>query len=125
MQIGELARISGVSRDTLRFYEKRGLIRPLRGANGYRSYPEQAAVIVNYIRMAQRLGFTLAEIAEELPSGGDGEVTQQRLAEVLRGKLDAVDARIADMHILRSRLAAMIDSVCPIAMSADTANRRR
>lgn len=124
MQIGELARVSGVSRDTLRFYEKRGLIRPQRGANGYRSYPEQTAVIVNYIRMAQRLGFTLAEIAEELPAGGDGEISQQRLAEVLRGKLDAVDARIADMHILRSRLAEMIDSVCPIAVPGRPPRRK-
>ena len=117
MQIGELSRISGVSRDTLRFYEKRGLIRPLRGTNGYRNYPEQTAMIVNYIRMAQRLGFTLAEIADELPTSGDGEITQQRLAEVLRGKRDAVDTRLAEMQLLRSRLAAMIDNVCPIAVS--------
>ncbi|MEM5493949.1 MerR family transcriptional regulator [Hoeflea sp. AS16] len=124
MQIGELARISGVSRDTLRFYEKRGLIRPLRGSNGYRSYPEQTAMIVTYIRMAQRLGFTLAEIADELPEGSDGEISQERLAEVLRGKLEAVDARIADMHVLRSRLAAMIDSVCPLAVSGTPARRK-
>ncbi|WP_417434787.1 MerR family transcriptional regulator [Hoeflea sp.] len=124
MQIGELARISGVSRDTLRFYEKRGLIRPLRGSNGYRSYPEQTGMIVTYIRMAQRLGFTLAEIADELPEGSDGEISQERLAEVLRGKLEAVDARIADMHVLRSRLAAMIDSVCPLAVSGTPARRK-
>lgn len=117
MQIGELAKVSGVSRDSLRFYEKCGLIRPLRGSNGYRNYPEETTLIISYIRTAQRLGFTLAEIATELPSDENGELTQQRLTEILRGKLVAIDARIVEMKGLRTRLAEMIDNVCPVLMA--------
>ena len=117
MKIGELASKTGVSHDTLRFYERRGLIAPARRANGYRDYPEETAMIITYVRMAQKLGFTLSEIAAELPSGGDGAVSQERLAAVLRRKLAAVDERIAEMNVLRGRLAEMIDSVCPIAVS--------
>ncbi len=115
MKIGELAALSNVSRDTLRFYEKRGLIRPFRGHNGYRDYPEETVLIVSYIRMAQRLGFTLAEVAAELPALGDGGVSQPRVAEILRGKLNDIDTRIAEMHELRSALAEMLDRACPLA----------
>ena len=62
MRIGELAQASAVSRDTLRFYEQRGLIAAQRSANGYRDYPAQMVQLVLYIKTAQRLGFTLGEI---------------------------------------------------------------
>lgn len=114
MQIGELSARSGLSRDALRFYEKRGLIRANRGPNGYRRYPEGTLFILNYVSTAQRLGFSLTEIAAELPSlSGDG-ITSERIAEVLREKIALVDARIAELANLRADLAARLDAACPL-----------
>jgi len=62
MKIGELASATGLSRDTLRFYEKRGLLQARRRDNGYRDYPPEAVQWLCYLRSAQQLGFTLAEI---------------------------------------------------------------
>src|ERR1700743_3104470 len=61
MRIGQLAQATGLSRDALRFYEKRGLLTPRRSSNGYRSYPPEAADWLRYVRTAQSPGFTLAE----------------------------------------------------------------
>jgi DNA-binding transcriptional MerR regulator len=71
MRIGELAAAAGISRDTLRFYEQQGLIRARRLENGYRDYPDEVLMLVNYIREAQQLGFTLAEIGRKLPEVWD------------------------------------------------------
>ena len=65
MQIGTLSALTGLSRDSLRFYEKRGLLQARRAANGYRDYPEEAVQWLGYVRTAQQLGFTLAEIAAD------------------------------------------------------------
>ena len=68
MLIGELATAAGMSREALRFYEQQGLIRARRLPNGYRDYPEEVLMLVQYIRTAQQLGFTLAEIGDRLPA---------------------------------------------------------
>ena len=68
MLIGELATASGLSREALRFYEQQGLIRARRLDNGYRDYPPEVVTLVQYIRTAQQLGFTLAEIGDRLPA---------------------------------------------------------
>ena len=82
MQIGEVAAATGLSRDTLRFYEKRGLLRARRSANGYRDYPAEALDWLRYIRIAQQLGFSLAEIEADLPllSAPDAQAPQLRAA---------------------------------------------
>jgi DNA-binding transcriptional MerR regulator len=66
MRIGTLAQATGLSRDTLRFYERQGLLQARRQANGYRDYPPEAVEWLGYIRTAQRLGFSLQEIAASL-----------------------------------------------------------
>lgn len=70
MLIGELATASGLSREALRFYEQQGLMRAQRLANGYCDYPAETAMLVQYIRTALQLGFTLAEIGDRLPAAG-------------------------------------------------------
>ena len=114
MQIGELAERIGLSRDTLRYYEKRGLIRAHRRPNGYRHYGEDALFVLNYLKMAQTLGFTLAEIEAEIPNLSDEGITTERVAEVLRGKISMIDARIADLSALRHALAKQLDLACPL-----------
>lgn len=113
MLIGELATTSGISRETLRFYEQLGLIRAQRLANGYRDYPAQTLMLVNYIRTAQQLGFTLAEIGEKLPGIWQAEDANHALVQVMGEKLQQIDHRIAQMQDLRNALADRLDWECP------------
>jgi DNA-binding transcriptional MerR regulator len=118
MRIGELARACGLSREALRFYEQQGLIRARRMANGYRDYPEEVLMLVQYIRTAQQLGFTLAEIGDRMPSIWESDDPAPRIAEVLSAKLQEIDARIAALQALRQSLAERIPADCPLAPTA-------
>jgi len=114
MRIGEVAREAGVGVETVRFYEQRGLIGqpPKPRTGGYRDYPDAAVRRIRFIRRAQQLGFSLAEIVEllELESGDDaGCVDVRRRAEA---KLDAVAAKIGDLERIKGALGALIEA-CP------------
>jgi len=116
MKIGELASATGLSRDTLRFYEKRGLLQPRRRDNGYRDYPPEAVQWLCYLRSAQQLGFTLAEIEAGMPLLASPETAGESLREALRRKLVDIDARIAALGALRTELARELDAPgsCPL-----------
>jgi MerR family transcriptional regulator, copper efflux regulator len=114
LRIGRLAEVTGVSRDTLRFYEKRGLIRSQRHANGYRDYPEETAQLVGYIRTAQSLGFSLSEIGEHLPALWGASSPGEDVASLLREKIGAIDARIGALSALREELTRRLGVVCPL-----------
>src|SRR5690606_7702304 len=118
MQIGELAAATGLSRDTLRYYEKRGLIRAIRRPNGYRHYPEASVFLLNYVRTAQRLGFTLAEIEAELPELAGAGDDDARVAALLRSKIASIDSRIPEVQTLRDDLAQRLDMACPLVTEA-------
>lgn len=114
MQIGALAAASGLSREALRFYEQQGLIRARRLDNGYRNYPAEAVALVQYIRTAQQLGFTLAEIGDRLPGIWDAPDPGPALAQVLAAKLQEIDTRIAALQVLRQTLAERVAADCPL-----------
>lgn len=114
MQIGELAQSTGLSRDTLRFYEKRGFIRAHRRPNGYRHYPPETVQLLEFIAMAKSLGFTLAEIEAELPALAEAGISQDRISAILETKIAAIDTRIKDLRTMRTRLADTLASVCPL-----------
>lgn len=114
MLIGELATAAGISRDTLRFYERQGLIRARRLDNGYRDYPEEVLMLVNYIRTAQQLGFTLVEIGHKLPGIWDAADPGPAIAQVLGEKLHEIDVRIGALRELRKQLAVRIALACPL-----------
>lgn len=118
MKIGELAQATAVSRDALRFYEQRGLIRAQRGENGYRRYAPETVQLVGYIRMAQKLGFSLAEIGENLPALWDAPAPEAALAQLLGDKVVAIDARIDELRMLRAGLVAQMDALCPLSPGA-------
>lgn len=125
MQIGELAEATGLSRDTLRYYEKRGLLQARRGSNGYRDYPAEAADWLRYIRMAQALGFTLQEIEADLPllAASDAD-SAAALRAVLQAKLAEIDRRIDGLQTLRGELARRITAQmaeCPLRPAAPPA----
>ncbi|WP_027865104.1 MerR family transcriptional regulator [Massilia alkalitolerans] len=117
MQIGELAAATGLSRDALRFYEQRGLLTARRRGNGYRDYPPEAVEWLCYLRTAQSLGFTLAEIEAGMPLLSDPASSGAELRAALARKLADIDARIAGLAELRAglaqRLAEPLDA-CPL-----------
>lgn len=112
--IGELSSAAGVSRDALRLYERRGLIRSVRRANGYRVFPEETVEIVSMIREAQALGFSLSEIEELVPGLSEEGISGETLANTLRSKADEIDRRIQGLTTLRERLNSRIETACPI-----------
>lgn len=121
MRIGQLATATGLSRDALRFYEKRGLLVARRSGNGYREYAPEAAQWLRYIRTAQSLGFTLAEIEADLPLVSGQPDAAPALREALRRKLDDIDRRVQGLVQLREELARRLDQTmadCPLRPAA-------
>ena len=112
LRISQVAQAAGVNRETLRYYERRGLLeRPERSPGGHRLYPERAVQTLRIIKAAQRLGFTLEEVADLIEVGrprGRSPGLQARAGEKLR----EVEARIADLETIRSNLLAAIDAGC-------------
>jgi DNA-binding transcriptional MerR regulator len=112
MRIGELARRAGVNIETLRYYERRGLLEePARGPNGHREYDEETVRFVKAVKEAQSLGFTLSEIEEHARltrSGGGQESIRIRLAQ----KIDEVDAKLASLQRVRDELARVLGCAC-------------
>ncbi|MET9384802.1 MerR family transcriptional regulator [Streptomyces sp. NPDC002928] len=114
MRIGELAAQTGLSKDTIRFYEKIGLVAGRRLANGYRDFPPEAVPWLQYVRTAQTLGFTLAEIArhgEELSQAPDAA---EALSALFQEKIQVIDARMAELTTLRADLTARVGTGCPL-----------
>ena len=109
--IGTLARRAGVSVDTVRYYERGGLLSPrTRLASGYRRYGETEVARLRFIRRAQALGFTLKEVKELLALSRHGDVAKVR--RTAQEKLDDVEARIAALERVREGLAKLIVA-CP------------
>lgn len=114
MKIGELAQRTNVSTDTLRLYEKQGLIRSERRDNGYRDFDQGMVRLVNLIRLGQKMGFTLHEMKEVIDVIANRSLSTEETANLLQQKLDDVDAKIAEMIKLRGLLADTLNQVCPL-----------
>ena len=105
MRIAELARQTGLSRATLRYYEDEGLLRPVdRTPAGYRLYSQDAVQRVGFIQRAKALGLTLHEIQQLTNEPADASVEHARLRHALVHKLGDTDRRIAELETLRSEL---------------------
>jgi DNA-binding transcriptional MerR regulator len=109
---GELAAAAGVRIPTLRYYERRGLLpAPGRSPGGHRVYPLPAVDRVRAIKAAQRLGFTLTEVAALL--GGPGRTRRAAgFAEQARAKLAEVEAQIAGLQSTAETLRAAVTAGC-------------
>jgi DNA-binding transcriptional MerR regulator len=100
-----LARQAGVSPDTLRHYERKGVLaRPRRAANGYREYPLEALERVELIRRALSVGFTLDELARFLSVRDAGGAPCRDVRALAAAKLSDVQARMRDLKLLRDEL---------------------
>ncbi|HEY0913205.1 MAG TPA: MerR family transcriptional regulator [Bradyrhizobium sp.] len=113
MRIGELAERSGLTASRIRFYEASGLINAVeRNANGYREYTAEAVVTLDIITGAQKAGFSLQEIRSLLPTKL-GIWQQDKMLDVLRKK-------VADIEILRERLAQTRGQLLAIIETIET-----
>lgn len=105
MKIGELASLAGVTVQTVRYYERRGLLgEPERRASGYREYGDAAVDRLRFIRRAQELGFTLAEIGELLVLRLDPGTTASAVKARASEKIDEIDRKIRDLTRIREAL---------------------
>ncbi|MET7987765.1 MULTISPECIES: MerR family transcriptional regulator [unclassified Streptomyces] len=114
MRIGELAAQAGMTRDTIRFYEKVGLVTGRRLPNGYRDFPPETVAWLEYVRTAQALGFSLAEIMRTGETLREAPDSAEALSTLFEEKLQVVDARIAELTSLRADLTTRIGSGCPL-----------
>jgi DNA-binding transcriptional MerR regulator len=110
VQIGELAKRSGLAPSRIRFYEEEGLLRPTRQANGYRTYSPNALVTLNIIISAQRAGFTLDEISSLLPSKGAGW-RHDELLSALHKKIEDIKAMQKRLSRIRGEIESLIASI--------------
>ncbi|WP_306205857.1 MerR family transcriptional regulator [Actinoplanes sp. RD1] len=107
LRSGEVAARAGVNPQTVRYYERRGLLaEPARSLGGHRLYPESAVTVLRVIKAAQRLGFTLDEIADLLESHREG------MAGRARAKLTEIEAKIADLQVIATTLRAAVAAGC-------------
>jgi DNA-binding transcriptional MerR regulator len=106
LPIGQVAQRAGVGIQTVRYYERRGLLPPpLRRPSGHRVYAPETVTTLRAVKVAQRLGFTLAEVEEILRLSTGTRQRSDDLHTRLRQKLQEVAARISDLHAMRARLA--------------------
>lgn len=113
MKIGQLARHADTGIDTVRFYERQGLLpTPQRQASGYRHYDDGDVARLRFIRHAKALGFTLVEIRELLALSGHREEDMAGIKEAAMEKLADVEARLTELNRIRQGLQTLVDS-CP------------
>ncbi|MEU6731347.1 MerR family transcriptional regulator [Nonomuraea wenchangensis] len=112
LRSGQVAERAGVNPQTLRYYERRGLIaEPARSPGGHRAYPPDTVTLLTVIKAAQRLGFTLDEVAELLDTGRRGHPTPD-LRSRAQAKIAEVDAKIADLTTIRTALGQVVSAGC-------------
>jgi DNA-binding transcriptional MerR regulator len=110
MRSGQLARQAGVSADTLRHYERKGLLAaPYRSANGYREYPDAALVRVRLIQRALDMGFSLDELRTVLRQRDAGGAPCRQVRAIAAARLGELEYRIASLEQLRLELRQMLD----------------
>ena len=105
----ELARLTGVSTDTLRHYErKRVLPRPPRSPNGYRHYPADAATRVRLVQRALRVGFSLDDLARVLSERERGDVPCRSVRALVAERLAELEVRLRDLATLRGEMRQLL-----------------
>lgn len=114
-RIGELARLAGVPVDTIRYYERTGLIKdPPRSAAGYRLYTPAALARLQMVRRAKDLGFSLSEIGELLALYDQRDLPCQHLHCRVVNKLNELEGRILELHRIKSELKSLVGSCGPL-----------
>jgi MerR family Zn(II)-responsive transcriptional regulator of zntA len=134
-RIGDLAAVTDVSVDTLRYYEREGLLHPhARSTSGYRLYDEESAHRVRFIRHAQKCGFTLTEVRELLALRGRDSACCDDVKRVAIERKLQLEARIRSMKVMSAALDRLIGAcdreqlpvdACPILMGLERRGARK
>lgn len=112
MNISQLAKANQISTDTVRYYEKQGLLgAPPRQDNGYRVYTDAHVETVRFVRGAQALGFSLAEIRAILPQLAAGKFGRSEIEQQLQAKMAQIDRHVRQLKRLKKELAATFASL--------------
>jgi len=124
LTIGQVAQRVGIRASAIRYYERQGLFQPtVRGANGYRTYSDEAVKLLLFVKRAQSLGITLREIKPLLTLATQGQQPCNHVKQVARNHLREVDQKIRELKTLRNQLQLLLrrkaskahrGEVCPI-----------
>lgn len=110
LKIGEVSRQSGIGIETLRFYEKSGLLdKPSRTYSGYRMYSSDVLDRLSFIKRAQVLGFSLDEIRKVIDDARRGHSPCDEVREIVRMRLEELDQRMQEMALYRKELAETLE----------------
>ena len=129
LKIGEVAERGGVNLQTIRYYEREKLLpQPPRLPSGYRIYPDQTVRRVRFIKRAQEIGFTLAEIRELLAIRMDTDGDSSEVRALAQAKISDIEAKIQTLYRMREALGRITErcsgcgpaSECPILESIDS-----
>lgn len=133
MLIGKVAGQAGVNVQTLRYYERRGLLEePERTLSGQRAYPQDAVRRVRFIKRAQELGFSLSEIEELLRLREDTSAACGEVLEATQAKIGDIDRRLRDLRRMKRALVLLASTCtkkgstrqCPILEALDDTDRK-
>jgi len=120
MKISEMADVTGVSTDTLRYYEKISLLTIARTKTGIRRYSDKDIKSIRFIKQAQKIGFSLEDIAQLLHFRDDPEKVKPQVRAMIKAKLEFISRRIVELQQLESELSVLVNQCqnsqgdCPI-----------
>lgn len=129
LKVGEVARQAGVNLQTIRYYERRGLLpSPPRTASNYRAYPRDTVRRVRFIKRAKALGFTLKEIDELLSLQVDPQTSCVSVRDAAKAKVEDIDDKLRNLRAMRKALTGLIEDCsgegptaqCPILKALDS-----
>jgi len=111
LSTGQVAKAAGVNLQTIRFYEREGLLpAPKRTSAGYRQYGDDAVRIIRFIKRAQELGFTLREAKELLKLRSAGPKRAGVARRAAESKLHDIDEKIRDLTAMRAALSSLVNT---------------
>ncbi len=126
LRTGEVARRAGVNVETLRFYEREGILpEPPRRVSGYREYPPETVELIRFVKRAQQLGFSLKEIRELLELREVPRRASKQVRQLVQAKIAEIEAKIRDLESMRGALGELLcacrdrpkAAACPIIAS--------
>ena len=132
LRTGEVAAAAGVNVETLRYYERRGILKePRRRPSGYREYPRETVQIVRFVKRAQELGFSLDVIEELLALRDDDARACTEVRQLAQEKVDDIEDKIRSLRAMQRALTTLIKSCgadvsareCPIIEALDEPGR--
>lgn len=129
LKIGQVAERAGVGVETLRFYERHGLVdEPPRTESGYRQYPQETVARLRFIRRAKSLGFSLHEIRELISLRLDSAASLGEVRSRAQAKIGEIEEKVSDLQRMSQALARLVDSCdgsgsldgCPIITALES-----